>query len=170
MNNEDILFRNIIFLKDKYKDKIHSCKKDINDLVDFIKTKFNIVENIQLDKIYQKDVELTKINSLHSWNNLKNKYKFEDLDVIGFEIVKDDKSEIYYKSHLSDLIIHNSNVIIPSRIIVLLESKTEYIYCNNELLNKELMLYQGIDENDILNDTPQLITYLRLLDESENFK
>lgn len=161
---------NITVLKDKYRDRIHVCKKNINELVDFIKKKFNVIENVELEKSYLKEVELTKINALNSWKNLKQQYKYDDLDVIVFEIIKDDKSESYYKSHASDLVISKSNVIIPNRIVVIFETKTEYIYCNNDLLNKEIMLYRGIDEDDIMNDTPQLITYLRLLEELENSK
>lgn len=156
---------NITFLKDKYKYRINKCKKDVFELINYIKKNLNVIENVQNESLYLNEVEFTKINSLSSWKNIKKNYNYNDLNVIAYEIIKDSKSEIYYKSHPKGIIIPKSNIDIPNRIIIILETKTEYIYCNNDLLYKDLVIYQGISENDIINETPQLITYLRLLDE-----
>lgn len=165
MINKDNDLNNISFLKDKYKYRINECKKDVYEIINYIKKNLSVIENVQNEKLYLNEVEFTKINSLSSWRNIEMKYKYNDLNVIAFEIIKDSKSEIYYKSHSKDVITPKGNIVIPNRIIIILETKTEYIYCNNDLLYKDLKIYQGISENDIINETPQLITYLKILDE-----
>lgn len=179
-------------LVNKYKESIEGCKKNIYEVINFLKQEvnvisFDLVENEDSRRFYKKhieDVKIYTINSTRNYNinfdctnlwdnyeefarrtkNIGKRFDHEDLEIILFEVVKDSKSEKYYKKHEKDIVIPKRNIIIPMRIVVIFEIKTEYIFSNNDFLYKELYLYRGIDEFDIENMTPLFINYLTFID------
>lgn len=145
------------YLLQKYTDKLIASKKNTEEILSYIKTKFNI-KKISADcGKYSSDIHITKINCLNSSKN--GNLSYEKLNVVAYEIIEDERSILYYNEFKKSGLINES-------IYVILELETGYLNCNSNSLEKELFLYQGISDYDIKNKTPELFLYLRLLDEN----
>lgn len=149
----------IKLLKDKHKNEIFSNKKNTLEIINYINNKFNLKE-IEKDAIkYQHQIEITKINCMNAESN-RNKVNYEDMNITAYEIIKDSLSADYYLAYDYYSTISS---ILP--IFLIIESNTGYLYSNSNDLMKHLILYQGISQDDIDNNTDNLTLYLRLLDE-----
>jgi hypothetical protein len=148
-----------VLLKNKYKDKIYANKKSIIDIINYINEKFNLNEIEKDSTRYQHQIEIAKLNCRNA-ESYKNKVNYENISIKTFEIVKDSLSADYYSTY-----DYNGSIssIIP--IFLMIELNTGYLYSNSNDLMQHLILYQGISQTDIDNNTSNLTLYLRLLDE-----
>ncbi|TCT15437.1 hypothetical protein EDC18_103142 [Natranaerovirga pectinivora] len=146
-----------VYLLNKYKNKISSNKKGISEILKYLELKFSLKEIDNHSTKYKRIVENTKMNALNCEKNKIKKKSYSELNIIPYEVIQDISSEKYYQSMIS-----NSN---NELIYIIIETHTEYIYCNCDMLLKELYVYQGITNFDIENATTNLFFYLRLVDE-----
>lgn len=157
--NKDQNNNHIKLLKDKHAGRIVDCKKSTQELVLYIKNKFDINDNDD-DDVYIRHsylIETTKINCLNSIKGIG--LREDDLDMKAYEIIDNESSSLYYPEFRKDY--------FNESICVVLDMTTGYIECSSRLLKRELFLYRGISEHDIENDTPDLVTYLLCLDEKQ---
>lgn len=147
-------------LKHKYKSKLIDSKKTIEEIKLYIESNFKVKLNDELTKIkYSRLIRVTELNCL---NSIKGKNLTEsNLSFNIFEIIENEISSKYYL----DL---KNNMRLNQSVCIVLDMTTGYIESNSELLRKELYLYQGINKYDIENNTPDLITYLLFLEESNS--
>lgn len=146
-------------LKEKHKDKLYANKRSPSEVINYINSKFNLIKIKQDSGKYQQQVELTKINCLNAEAS-RDEIKYENMNIFTYEIINDRLSSIYYQRYN-----RNNLPILP--ILVMIEENTGYLYSNcNELL-VHLILYQGISQEDIDNNTGNLSLYLRLIDEMD---
>ena len=144
------------YLKKEYKNKVMPLKKSTDDMVEFLKNKFDMKEvNPEIaEPIFFNHV---KTSAFHSPINEKLKLNIEDFDFIAYEIIENAKSDAYYKEFF-DYNVKNS------RIIVLVEKKIQYICSTFNRLQLELLIEAGIDSYHYENETPEFFGYLQLLD------
>jgi len=133
-------------LKNKHKDKIYANKKSTIDIINYINEKFNLNE-------------IAKLNCMNA-ESYKNKVNYENMSIKTFEIVKDSLSADYYSTY-----DYNGSISSILPIFLMIELNTGYLYSNSNDLMQHLILYQGISQDDIDNNTSNLTLYLRLLDE-----
>lgn len=146
-------------LKNKYKNKLFADKKSTLEIINYLKENFNVNELEKDTTRYQHQIEIAKLNCINADSN-KNKVNYEDLSFKTFEIIKDSLSADYYSAY-----DYNSSLSSILPIFLMIEINTGYLYSNSNSLMKHLILYQGISQDDIDNNTGNLILYLRLLDE-----
>ncbi|MDF2872754.1 MAG: hypothetical protein K0R05_4329 [Anaerocolumna sp.] len=146
-------------LKNKYKDKIYANKKSTIDIINYINEKFNLNEMENDSNKYQHQIEIAKLNCMNV-ESYKNKVNYENMSIKTFEIVKDSLSADYYSTY-----DYNGSISSILPIFLMIELNTGYLYSNSNDLMQHLILYQGISQDDIDNNTSNLTLYLRLLDE-----
>ncbi len=146
-------------LKNKHKDKIYANKKSTIDIINYINEKFNLNEMENDSNKYQHQIEIAKLNCMNA-ESYKNKVNYENMSIKTFEIVKDSLSADYYSTY-----DYNGSISSILPIFLMIELNTGYLYSNSNDLMQHLILYQGISQDDIDNNTSNLTLYLRLLDE-----
>ncbi len=146
-------------LKNKHKDKIYANKKSTIDIINYINEKFNLNEMENDSNKYQHQIEIAKLNCMNA-ESYKNKVNYENMSIKTFEIVKDSLSADYYLTY-----DYNGSISSILPIFLMIELNTGYLYSNSNDLMQHLILYQGISQDDIDNNTSNLTLYLRLLDE-----
>lgn len=149
-------------LKDKHKSKLFANKKSTLEIINYIKDKFNLNE-MEKDTIkYQQQVEIAKINCMNA-ESYRNRVKYEDMSITTYEIIKDSLSADFYLTY-----DNNSSISSILPIFLIIELNTGYFYSNSNDLMEHLILYQGISQDDIDNNTGNLTLYLRLIDKISN--
>jgi len=146
-------------LKNKHKDKIYANRKNTIDIINYINEKFNLNEMENDSNKYQHQIEIAKLNCMNA-ESYKNKVNYENMSIKTFEIVKDSLSADYYSTY-----DYNGSISSILPIFLMIELNTGYLYSNSNDLMQHLILYQGISQDDIDNNTSNLTLYLRLLDE-----
>jgi len=133
----------------------------VSEILCYIHEKFNYIKINQDSKFYCNKIDITKINCLNAYKNIDKGITYNKLNIIAYEIIDDTYSAIYYKYQYQ-------KTQFKEPIYILIETNTGYINCNNNLLNNELIIYQGISQYDIENNTFELSLYLRIIDELKN--
>lgn len=147
-------------LKEKYKDKLYANKKTPIEIINYMKENFTLAEVDNSADRYQNKIEMAKVNCSNT-EAYRNKIAIDDMDFLIYEIVKDKRSSSYYQEH-------EKLFLTISPISFIIETNTGYLYSNCNKLQLHMILFQGISQEDIDNDTGDLSLYLRLLDEMDN--
>lgn len=151
--------KEIVTLKEKYKDKLHPNKKNYNEFLQLLHKNFNLKLIDQENSTYFNKIELTKRSCMYSsYNN--GKFKYEDLNIQAYEIIKDELSYKYYEKYDAN------NLSLPP-IYIMIETNTGFLDSNYNELLMQLILYRGISKIDIENNTDDLQVYLLIIDRLE---
>lgn len=147
-------------LKYKHSSNLIGQVKTIEEIKLYIEKKFEIkfIDKFTKNKYFNL-IKMTEFNCLNSIKGVN--LTESDLVFNIFEVVENEVSSIYYR----DL---NDNMRLNQSVCIVLEMTTGYIESNSDVLRRELYLYKGVSKYDIDNNTPDLITYLLILEESSN--
>ncbi len=145
-------FEDTLRLKEKYGDKLVVANKSVDDLIESLHQKVN-VRVIDFEKEYQIQKFMCKSNALGSFKNQILKYREDELEIVGFEVIVDEKSLEYFENE-------------KCGHYVLFEKKTKTIFTSSNKLNLEFMVELGLDEIDI--KTNDVRGYLLALEELNN--
>lgn len=138
-------------LKEKYKDKIYPCKKNINEIIEYVKSKYNVRDRDADSPEYVNNVKCVKLNCINNPMLNVQQLKMNDLNIIIYEIQRNKKSNDIY---------NNTQEVVS----VIFETRLGYISCNCPPLQSELCIMKGISKQDIDNDGFELLNYLVTLD------
>jgi len=127
-------------------------KKSIEQVIEYLHSKFNIAPTTLLNIGNQRSIHRFKLNCINSLKNQMSNYSYDDLEVLLYTVCKDEKSAFHYE--------HQD--FFDSQIWVNIEKKLEFVQSNCQKLQKELYLYKGISEYDILNKTSDLMHCLMI--------
>jgi len=141
----------------KNEHKITPGEKSVENLIDFLKGKVDIVET-EITKLTKSIFKHIIQNVVHGNQNKENSTSNE-LDFIVYEVVKNNRSNSYYQSYIPK-VDHSENVTI----YVVFEKKTRGIYTNSNILFLELSIERGVSQYDYDNDTDLFKGYLFYLD------
>jgi hypothetical protein len=136
-------------LKLKYTDKVLPNARTPAEVLSFVETNFKICQTDINDRKNQELMQMFKLNfnnSLEGYDSI-----IQDRNIVLLQILKDDKSNIYYDES-------------PVQIYFIIDLKSGYFDCNNNLLRSKLYIYNGISKYDISENSPKLHTYLLALD------
>lgn len=140
----------------KLKHSVISGKKTPSDLADWIKTKFD-VKLISFSKFSDAFFSSIKFNALHAITNKYLCLSEGDFEFVLYQIIENEKSNVYYDSF--DL--RNAG---EEFIFIILERKTGYVFTNHNKLQLELVMEQGISQYDYDNETDVFVNYLSCID------
>lgn len=130
-------------------DQIISPKKEISELVEWLRERVDVTENSLSDfpKYYASRIPY---NAIHCLQNQEIKAGPDDLEFLCYRLEKTPRNEAY-------------NQVLPAIhqefIYVVMEKKTGYILSNSNKLFLELSLLQGVTQEDIDNDTLYMKAY-----------
>ena len=114
--------------------------KKLSDITSFLNNKFDVTM-IEPEKLSDSRFNII-INNIIKCELNKNKFlKYDELDILIFDIIRNTKSENYYKKAILSGALEKEELI---RIII--EKKTGYIECSSQELYKELRLFQGVSQ------------------------
>ncbi|MDR3586982.1 MAG: hypothetical protein P4L59_16970 [Desulfosporosinus sp.] len=147
-------------LWEKYKHKIVPGEKSTEELINFLKDKVDVVE-IDTTEFSRFFMERHIINIVHCVRNQELKLTANDLNIIAFNIIKDNRSNSYYQCRPVQRIANKHK---NDMIYVVFEKRTGYIHSNSNKLLLELFIERGISQYDYDNDTNLLHSYLFYLD------
>lgn len=125
-----------------------------------MKNNFTLVEVDNSTGRYQSKLEMVRVNCSNA-EAYRNKIAVDDMDFLIYEIAKDERSSSYYQEHEKLFLTVNP-------ISFIIETNTGYLYSNCNKLQLHMILFQGISQEDIDNNTGDLSLYLRLLDEMDS--
>jgi hypothetical protein len=135
--------------------------KKLSDITSFLNNKFDVTM-IEPEKLSDSRFNII-INNIIKCELNKNKFlKYDELDILIFDIIRNTKSENYYKKAILSGALEKEELI---RIII--EKKTGYIECSSQELYKELRLFQGVSQYDIENNTSVFWDYCTLLEKEK---
>jgi len=151
MNNRDRL-------KKKYKHKITPGEKSVEELIEHLKHKVDIVEiaTTELRKSILQHIIYNVINCIRNQQNLSA----DELNILAYKLIKNGKSNSYYQCNYA----HISDDEEDDIIYVVIETKTGAIHSNSSKLLLELFVEQGISQYDYDNETLIFDAYLGYLD------
>jgi hypothetical protein len=150
--------KDIVTLKEKYKDKLYPNKKNYDEFLKLLHKKFNL-KLVNEDAKYRNMIELTKRSCMYSsYNN--GKFKYEELNIQTYEIIQDELSYKYYEKY------DENNLSLPP-IYIMIETNTGFLNSNYNDILIQLILYRGISKKDIENNTDDLLVYLLIIDKLE---
>ena len=144
-------------LMKKYKDEIVIGTRNIDELLGFLRKKFNILE-MPLSKLPSSYLEHCKFNIFNMESTKNRVVSGQKLRFLAYEIVMENQSYISY-APLSK----------TEKIFVVFETKTESIFSNSSRLFLELFLFRGICQLDYEQKTIMLFDYLTKLDHYHSF-
>ena len=145
-NNRDLLLK-------KYKSKIIPGEKSIEELIDYLKDRMDIVgiTPSELSQAYYQSILFTFV---HCIRNYKFNLTANEFDITINKILKNDKSIAYFEY---ERLSSESN---QNDIFVVFEKKAGIIYTNNSKLFLELCIEQGVSQDDYDNETILFDAYL----------
>ncbi len=141
-------------LKEKYKSKITVSNKNVDDVIESFSNKFDL-RKVDFSKEYRLQYYLCKTNAYYSYINAFIKLKDYELEVVGYEITFNEKSERYFKDDRQ----YTSFVV---------EKRTGSIFTDNNLLNREFRLELGLSELDI--EINCIAGYLQTLEDIDDMR
>jgi hypothetical protein len=149
----------------KYTQNLEPNSISINELVENIVERYNVNKEFDENPLYSALLKSFLLN-LSNISEIKNDKSINiERNIASFEIIRDDKSERYFNYEES---LYKNEVRFPLKIYILIDFLSEEVDCNNEMLNRELIIMKGITREDILNETPKLRTYLRIVEELDS--
>ena len=132
-----------IYLKDdkyiKYIDSLESVK----NVFDSLNQKYNI--EITNDNSLIQNIKHSRYHS-----SLNIRYQYDELKIMTYKVLKNDKSQKYY-DYLED------------DIYIILEEKTQSLSSNCALLGLELLIERGINKEDIEENNETFIDYMNYI-------
>lgn len=148
-------------LMKKYKHKITPGEKSVEELIDFLKGKVDIVETAttELDQSFYEYYIIGNVVRGTNENLIAN-----ELNFIIYKVLKNNRSNPYYQCYVPN--IRNpenpENLKNPedAPIYVVFEKRTRRIYTNSNRLRLELYIERGVSQYDYDNDTDLLHSYL----------
>ncbi|WP_449241317.1 hypothetical protein [Desulfoscipio gibsoniae] len=143
----------------KYKHKIMPREKSVEELIDYLKHKTDIVE-IATTALLESYVKLMIFNIIHCLRNEKFAIPAHEFNFVAYKIIRNHKSNPYYQHDY----VHFFDVQEDDFIFVIFETKTGVIHCNSGRLMLELHIEQGVSQYDYDNETLLFIDYLCSLD------
>lgn len=156
MDNRDPLLK-------KYKHKIIPGEKNVEELIDYLKHKVDIVE-IATTELIKFILQHIIYNVVHCIRNQQLNLTAEELNFVAYKLIKNDKSNSYYQYDY----VHIDDEQEDDLIFVVFEARTGSIYSNSNKLQLELFVEQGVSQYDYDNETLMLVSYLSYLDRYSN--
>lgn len=150
MNNRDFLLK-------KYKHKIIPGEKSVEELIDYLKGKVDIVE-IATSELIPSIFQYIKFNVVNCMRNHDLNLTASDLNLLAYKLIKNNNNTSYYQEFK-----HISNDYEYDIIYVVFEKRTGYINSNCNKLLLELFIEQGISQYDYDHDTILLTGYISYL-------
>ena len=141
----------------KNEHKITPGEKSVENLIDFLKGKVDIVET-EITELTKSIFKHIIHNAVHGNQNQKN-LTANELNFIVYKVLKNNRSNSYYQSYIPK-VDHSEDVTI----YVVFEKKTRGIYTNSNILFLELSIERGVSQYDYDNDTDLFKGYLFYLD------
>lgn len=149
-------------LKEKYKDSIIVGRKPMHILIEYLKSKGNVVQIPQpkipssiiggmiynmksLKKEYTDFIECIK----HPENYMNENFSF-----VGYEFPNNAENAEFYKNYQPNQDNATDNVY------VIFETNSQFFECNCSKLYLELTLFQGVENDDIKHETPEFFRHL----------
>ncbi|MCL6479491.1 MAG: hypothetical protein K6T65_13985 [Peptococcaceae bacterium] len=146
----------------KYKHKIIPGEKNVDELIEYLKRKVDIVE-ISATELVNPILQFITYNVVHCIRNKQLKLTADELNFIAYKLIRNDKSTSYYQNDYVHVGEQEDDIIF-----VVLETKTGSIYSNSNKLQLELFVEQGVSQYDYDNETLMLVSYLSYLDRYSN--
>lgn len=146
---------NYVLMKNEH--KITPGEKSVENLIDFLKGKVDIVET-EITELTKSIFKHIIHNAVHGNQNQKN-LTANELNFIVYKVLKNNRSNSYYQSYIPK-VDHSEDVTI----YVVFEKKTRGIYTNSNILFLELSIERGVSQYDYDNDTDLFKGYLFYLD------
>lgn len=150
---------NIKRLLTKYKNYTPNPYKTIDEIIEYLKSKFDTRE-LALSEFTEIEMALfiKEVDSV-----LYKEKSRQGYDIAAIEVLKSEKSKSYYNNPF--IFMGHAE----SRIYVLFEKNTDYIKCNSSELITEIIIWRGVREEDYKNKTIAYINYLATVErDSEN--
>ncbi len=120
----------ILEFKQKYRKFVEKNGLDFEKMMKFIISKVDVIY-INAEEKYRLQCLMCKSNAFNSLINEVIKIKEEQIEIIGFEIIRNEKSERYFKE-------------LKGVIWVLIEKNTLSIFTNSNKLEEEFNLNLGL--------------------------
>lgn len=151
MSNE----KHISYLKEQYLDKVRPLKT-VKEIIDLFKKEMDIIQikESDLSVLEEPHFKFLRFNYSNNINTDISKIKF-----VFFFIQKNERSKYYYNLMQNEV----------ERIIIVIESKANFIASNCNVLLLDLLIERGIDKKHIELETLELIEYLSLFEFRDSF-
>lgn len=150
-------------LRKKYKHKITPGEKSIEELIEYLKHKTDIVE-IATTVLPASYLHHMIYNVLHCLRNEELNISADELNFVIYKIIRNHKSNSYYQYDYAHLLDFQEDDFI----FVVFETRTGVIHCNSGKLMIELIIEQGVSQYDYDNETRLFNVYLAYLDQYSN--
>lgn len=141
---------------------ISANKKNIEELIWYIEEKFK-AEKISIDGLDSpsKKIFTTAKKNLYSHlQSIQKDITEINYDYLFYQIKRTDVSDEYFRKWENDV----------KYIYLVIEKNTEYIFTQSSELRYELLLYRGVSDYDINNNTIEFQSYLSLLTMKDDIK
>ena len=140
----------------KYKPFVKPGKKSIKYIEDMLVNEFSAVK-APFSALTKGHKVMVDYNVLHLIaNNKKFQFSLRETEPVVYMLPRNERTEEYYNlPHRMTSINHTEKAIC-----VIIEPKTEYIYCDSNKLAYEIHLAIGVDKEDYENNTMALKIYL----------